>query len=107
MILLFLCLLIHPGSALAVNPFALGKVNYFTDEKATLNHERQVFDWRETVIGPQGQLTYYVPPEPVIHFLDDPTPENAQLYLQWQNQRLDRIRRAGKVLENLRIKSAY
>lgn len=41
-------------------------------------------------------------PAPVRRLLDDPSPENARAYVEWQRRRLERLRRAVAAVEALR-----
>lgn len=54
--------------------------------------------WAEPVQGPDGRMQVYVPPKPVREFLEEPTPERAAAYIQWNQQRLTAIERATGVL---------
>jgi hypothetical protein len=49
--------------------------------------------------GPAG----YVPPRPVREFLEAPTPERAQAYLRWNQQRLQAIARAAEMLRSVAV----
>lgn len=41
-------------------------------------------------------------PAPVRRLLEDPSPENARAYVEWQRRRLERLRRAVAAVEALR-----
>lgn len=41
-------------------------------------------------------------PAPVRRLLDDPSPENARAYVEWQRRRLERLRQAVAAVEALR-----
>lgn len=93
----------------AVNPFDMGRVEYFSDGKTVgqgLAKIQEPIDWREPVIGADGKTTYYVPPDPVIQLLNDPTPENAKTYMDWQNQKTERIIKAQEALVRIQEKIA-
>ncbi len=88
----------------AANPFALGKVDYFNEaslQKAMVRQEEKSLDWREPIIGADGKVTYYQPPSPVLALLDNPTEENAQAYLEWQDAKTIRMQKAQEVLERV------
>ena len=55
--------------------------------------------WAEPIRMPDGRFAVYVPAPQVLRFLDDPTPETARGYLEWQKDRLAKLRRAMEVLE--------
>lgn len=40
-------------------------------------------------------------PTPVREFVADPTPERARAYLEWQRERIERLRRALRLLEEI------
>ena len=54
--------------------------------------------WAEPIRMPDGRYTTYLPPRPVLAFLDNPTQENARKYLEWQSQRMDKIGKASAIL---------
>ncbi|MBI2932994.1 MAG: thioredoxin family protein [Planctomycetes bacterium] len=43
----------------------------------------------------------HTPPEPVVRLLEEPTHENARAYLQWQEDRLARLRAALEAIEEV------
>jgi hypothetical protein len=45
-------------------------------------------------------------PAPVRRLLEDPSPENARAYVDWQRRRLERLRRAVAAVEALRERAA-
>lgn len=55
--------------------------------------------WAEPIRMPDGRFAVYVPAPQVLRFLDDPTPESARGYLEWQKERITKLRRAMEVLE--------
>ncbi len=59
----------------------------------------EVSVWAEPIRMPDGRFSVYLPPQQVLRFLDDPTPETARGYLQWQKERVSKLRRAMEVLE--------
>ena len=63
--------------------------------------------WAEPIRLPDGRMTTHVPPRRVLEFLENPTRENAQKYLEWQSERMEKIRKAAAMLSELqREKSA-
>lgn len=57
--------------------------------------------WAEPIRLPDGRFTTYVPPRQVLEFLENPTRENARKYLEWQSERMERIRKAAAVLSEV------
>jgi hypothetical protein len=66
--------------------FHMGPVEYFPGSKRSMREgfrkAQKIADWRE----------------PVDHFLDDPTPDNARQYLAWQDEKIQRVLKAQEVL---------
>ena len=58
--------------------------------------------WAEPIRLPDGRTTTYVPPRPVLAFLENPTRENAQKYLAWQSERMDKLRKAAEMLSEVK-----
>ena len=88
------CLFSFSSCLYAANPYQLGGVDYFHDEsqEKSLQKKQQPFDWREPS---------YAPPEIVSTLLNDPTPENARAYLDWQRQKIERIIKAQKMINQI------
>jgi hypothetical protein len=63
--------------------------------------------WVEPVQGADGRWQLYVPPREVIAFLESPTRETGERYLAWQRDRMDRLRKAVAVLQELQPKVLY
>jgi hypothetical protein len=83
---------------------AAGAVDYWGERKQTpmVKKSRSSPDvtvWAEPIRMPDGRFAVYVPPPQVLRFLDDPTPETARGYLEWQKERITKLRRAMEVLE--------
>jgi hypothetical protein len=57
--------------------------------------------WAEPIRLPDGRTTTYLPPRPVLEFLENPTRENARKYLDWQAERMERMRKAAALLAEL------
>ncbi len=60
----------------------------------------------EPVRMPDGRFAIYVPPRPVLAFLEQPTRENARGYLAWQEERSSRMAAALALLEQLKLEEA-
>ena len=58
--------------------------------------------WAEPVRMPDGRYSVYVPPLPVLEFLEDPTRENLLGYLRWKRERAEKLGRALKLLQEYR-----
>ena len=82
----------------AANPFNMGKVMYFSNGKKSMKKTQKGMDWREASLNADGTITYISPPPAVARLLDDPTPQNARLYLNWQKKKIDRIVKAQEAL---------
>ncbi len=54
--------------------------------------------WAEPIRLQDGRYTTYVPPRQVLEFLENPTRENALKYVEWQTQRMDKMRKAAAML---------
>ena len=83
---------------------AAGTVDYWGAKKEAPQVGRsgpsqEVSVWAEPIRMPDGRFSVYLPPPQVLRFLDDPTPETARGYLQWQKERVSKLRRAMEVLE--------
>ncbi len=57
--------------------------------------------WTEPMVTPDGKITIYTPPKEVKSFLDNPTEETGKAYLDWSMKRLDKITKAGDILQIL------
>jgi hypothetical protein len=97
-IILFIMLSVMP--AFAANPFNMGRVSYFSQERFNkrVAKMQEAIDWREPILNADGKTVYYIPPDPVLTFLNNPSPENAKAYLEWQHKKTERIIKAQKVL---------
>jgi hypothetical protein len=87
--LLVLMFIGMPSAWAAEGPYRLSAVDFFALK------ERQPV-WVE----PGG----YTPPSVVTALLNDPNEQTARAYLQWMQERLDRITRAQKVLDEVQVK---
>lgn len=72
------------GSAQQQNPAAKQQENGgFTKEQIEL--------WAEPSVDSSGKVISKLPPLPVLRALADPTPENAQAYIEWNKKRADAL----------------
>jgi len=62
--------------------------------------------WAEPIRLPDGRYTTYLPPRPVLEFLERPTRENARKYLDWQSARMDKMRKAAALLTEMQREKA-
>ncbi len=57
-------------------------------EEATTGPSREVLQtWGTPVAGPDGSVSYQLPPEPVLKMFVTPSEETARVYLAWQQQK--------------------
>jgi hypothetical protein len=89
------------GSVLAV-----GSVDFWGSKKTgretqPKKKEPSATVWAEPIRMPDGRFAVYTPAPEVLRFLDDPTTETAMGYLEWQKERLAKLRRAMEVLESV------
>lgn len=57
--------------------------------------------WAEPIRMPDGRMTVYLPPKPVLAFLDAPSEESGRAYLAWQKARMEKIAQASEILGRL------
>jgi hypothetical protein len=58
--------------------------------------------WAEPIKLPDGRTSIYLPPKPVLQFLEAPTRETAKEYVAWQEERMKRLKAAMELLRDLR-----
>ena len=87
----------------AANPYRLGEVDYFHNklQAQAPQEEREPFDWREPSLTADGKASYYTPPAPMLNLLENPTPDNAKAYLDWQKQKVEKIMKAQEVIDQV------
>jgi hypothetical protein len=86
---IFLVMLL-PSTLLANSFFKLEPVEYFQlDKKKPFKKKEKILDWPKTT------------PTVVIKLLDDPSPANAQAYLDWQQKKMDQIKKAQEAVTRL------
>lgn len=83
----------------AANPYKLGQVDYFHQYQS--KPAEQDFDWQEPLVVSNEQNISYIPPQPVRALLENPTPENAELYIYWQRQKIKRIIKAQEAIDKV------
>lgn len=57
--------------------------------------------WAEPIRMPDGRISVYVPPRPVLEFLESPSEDSGRAYLAWQKARMEKISRASEILGRL------
>lgn len=57
-----------------------------------------VDEWAEPIVSPSGKVSVYVPPKEVKSFLEEPNPENAKAYLEWNLKRIKKFILAQELL---------
>ena len=55
-------------------------------------------DWTEPVIDTAGKVTLHTPPAVVKNFVENPSPENADVYLEWNTKRVEKLFKAQEAL---------
>lgn len=111
------------------NPFELRRVDFWNDKpKAVTNNgqyaspqpatvssaslpnqpandqARKEF-WTDATLSGEGKGGGYVPPKILLDLLEDPNPENAQKYLDWQRRRIEKIVKAQHAIDQVRAQS--
>ena len=106
-ILMFIIFLSRLCFANAETIFRYERIDFFQDIEtqiepvtAQTNNSSEVIqeEWAEPIISPSGKVTIYVPPKEVRDFLDNPKPENAKAYLQWNLRRIKKFILAQELL---------
>ncbi|MCL5408954.1 MAG: conjugal transfer protein TraF [Candidatus Omnitrophica bacterium] len=57
--------------------------------------------WAQPMVMPDGSVQTYVPPPQVVSFLNNPTTKNAQAYLAWEKERIEKIAKATAILQEV------
>lgn len=84
--------------------FRVGRVSFWGDLKQSkrdrLEAEAAPVEslWAEPIRLPDGRVSVYVPPAPVLRFVESPSRETGEKYLAWQEERMRRIKAAIEVL---------
>ena len=55
---------------------------------------------------PEGNWMIYIPPKPVLDFLEAPTEDSARAYLAWKAEQAEKLKRAMQLLAQVRAKEA-
>lgn len=58
--------------------------------------------WAQPVRTPDGNWMLYVPPKPILDFLENPTEETGRAYLAWKSEQAEKLSRAMKLLGRLK-----
>jgi thioredoxin-related protein len=97
----------HLSFAYAQNIFQYERIDFFkrieVQEKSEPKEDTQspeiiIDEWAEPIISPSGRVSIYVPPKEVRDFLEEPNPENARAYLQWNLNRIKKFILAQELL---------
>ncbi|PIP19666.1 MAG: hypothetical protein COX41_01685 [Candidatus Omnitrophica bacterium CG23_combo_of_CG06-09_8_20_14_all_41_10] len=97
----------HLAIANAQSIFQYDRVDFFErietkEELASAETKHQpetiVDEWAEPVITSSGRVSIYVPPKEVRDFLENPDPQNAKAYLQWNLRRIKKFILAQELL---------
>lgn len=62
--------------------------------------------WAQPIRTPDGNWMLYVPPKPILDFLENPTEETAKAYLAWKKEQADKLGRAMLLLGRLKESAA-
>jgi len=87
--------------------FRSGRVSFWGDPKSSKPDRSEAQGapveslWAEPIRLPDGRVSVYVPPAPVLRFMEDPTRETGEKYLAWQQERMRRIKAAIEVLRTI------
>ena len=104
MLMIFLS---HLAIAYAQNIFQYERIAFFGRKEAqeeplpaetNQSPEIIVDEWAEPVISPSGRVSIHIPPKEVRDFLEEPNPENARAYLQWNLKRIKKFILAQELL---------
>jgi hypothetical protein len=58
--------------------------------------------WAQPIRTPDGNWMLYVPPKPILDFLENPTEEAAKAYLAWKKEQAEKLGRAMLLLGRLK-----
>lgn len=116
-IIVFFCVCALNHSVWAADYFNCDNMDHFVTESACAARQKQqaaqsgnsqtnnagytkeqMEMWAEPSVDGNGNVTNKLPPLPAMRFMADPSPENAQQYLQWNQKRMEAIQRASQVL---------
>lgn len=62
--------------------------------------------WAQPIRTPEGNWMLYVPPKPILDFLENPTEESAKAYLAWKSEQADKMGRAMALLARVKAASS-
>ena len=107
LMLMFMIFWSHLAIANAQGLFQYERIDFFrkinaqeepiqTEDKQTL--EPIIDEWAEPIVSPTGKVSVYLPPKEVRDFLENPTPENARAYLEWNAKRIKKLTLAHQLL---------
>ena len=55
--------------------------------------------WAEPVKMADGRYSIYLPPQAVLQFLENPTPETLEGYMAWKKERASKLKKAMRLLQ--------
>jgi hypothetical protein len=58
--------------------------------------------WAQPIRTPDGNWMLYVPPKPILDFLENPTEETGKAYLAWKSEQAEKLGRAMSLLARLK-----
>ena len=116
-ILMLVILLSYLAIANAEGIFQYDRVDFFERQEfqrktAVLqepdSHPETIEDeWAEPIVSPSGKVSIYLPPKKVRDFLDNPNPENAKGYLEWNLKRINKLTLSQRLLSEEARKLGY
>ncbi len=98
----FLALPAHGQEDAARALFRAERINFWGETKTRPPSDRtEESIWAEPIRTPDGRVSVYVPPKPVLAFLEKPSREMGEKYLAWQEERMRKLKAAIEVLKKI------
>jgi len=78
------------------------KVKEQKKQEVKQKEDEQVELWCDPQMDPAtGQITCKMPPKVVLNLLQNPTPENAKKYIEWNQKKMEQIAKAQQIVEQI------
>ncbi len=103
-VIVIVAVLFRVEFVVAGNGYGLGRVEFFPRDESKENSKKDsedVFRWQEVLLDANGQTVVYDPPDKVRRLLEEPNPQNARQYLNWQKEKVERIIKAQQAVYEL------
>ena len=117
LILMFTIFLSCLAIANADGLFQYDRIDFFERKEAQIkttvpqeadSHPKTIeSEWAEPITSPSGKVSIYLPPKEVRDFLDDPNPENAKGYLEWNLKRINKLTLSQRLLSDEALKLGF